>query len=377
MPTVGDICAAIESFAPASFAEEWDNVGLLVGSTSWAAERILLTIDLTDAVLAEAIAQRVGLVIAYHPLIFKPIVRVTDSAGKGRIVLGAARAGIAVHSPHTALDASAGGINDWLAEGLGTGDVRALTPHEALPKSEECKLVTYCPVDAVDRVRRALSTVGAGKIGNYELCSFEIHGEGTFLGNEESSPALGRRGVLERVREVRLEMVCPRDALGLAVTTLRQFHPYEEPPLEIHQLRPRPQRTIGLGRRLTLDRPAPLAELVERIKGHLGIPAVVVAEGGGAGGGAVGPIGIVGICAGSGGSLLDEALAQGCQLFYTGEMGHHDVLKAQERGCSVVLAGHTNTERGFLPRLRDRLAERCPGVEILISREDREPLAVR
>lgn len=373
MPTVGDICTAIESFAPSSLAEAWDNVGLLIGAESWNADRVLLTIDLTEAVLAEAIAERVGLAIAYHPLIFKPITRITDAAGKGRIVLGAAHAGIAVHSPHTALDASVGGINDWLAEGLGSGDVRALQPQDRLPASEACKLVTFCPVDAVDRVRRALSTVGAGKIGNYELCSFEVHGEGTFLGNDASAPAVGRRGVLERVREVRLEMVCPTEALGLAATTLRQFHPYEEPPLEIYQLRARPHRSIGLGRRLTLDRPAPLSDLVERLKAHLEISAVVVAEGRSA----PQSIGIIGICAGSGGSLLDEALSQGCQLYFTGEMGHHDVLKAQERGCSVILAGHTNTERGFLPRLRERLLERVSGVEILVSREDREPLQVR
>jgi len=370
--TVGAVCNAIEAFAPTSLAESWDNVGLLVGSESWSADRVLLTIDLTESVLEEALAQRVGLVIAYHPLIFTPLRRLTDSPGKERIALGAARAGIAVYCPHTALDACVGGVNDWLTEGLGTGDVRALKPLESLPASEECKVVTFCPVDAVDRLRRALSTVGAGKIGNYELCSFEIHGEGTYLGNEASNPLIGRRGVLERIREVRLEMVCPSSALGLAVATLRQFHPYEAPPIEIYQLRARPERAVGLGRRVMLDRPTAIHDLVARTKAHLGISAVVLAHARHT----PTEIRLVAVCAGSGGSLVDTAIAQGAELFLTGEMGHHDVLKAQERGCTVILAGHTNTERGFLPRLVSRLAPSFEGVEFILAATDREPLRV-
>lgn len=372
MPTIASIRAALESIAPSSYAEAWDNVGLLVGADAWETNKVLLTIDLTESVLEEAMALGAGMVIAYHPLIFKPIARITDAAGKGRIVLGAARAGIAVHSPHTAIDACKGGVNDWLAEGLGGGDVRALKPHEGLPQSEASKIVTFCPVDAVERVRRALSTVGAGKIGNYELCSFELHGEGTFLGNDASNPTVGRPGVLERVREVRLEMVCPIAALGLAVATLRQFHPYEEPPIEIYRLQPRPERRVGSGRRLHLDRAASLAALVQRIKHHLGIKAVVIAQGRDA----PAEISTIGVCAGSGGSLLDAALEQGCQCYFTGEMGHHDVLKAQELGCSVILAGHTNTERGFLPRLAAELKQRVADAEFVMSQRDREPLTV-
>ena len=372
MPSVLDVRGAIEAFAPSSLAESWDNVGLLVGADEWAADRVLLTIDLTERVLEEAIQRGAGLVVAYHPLIFRPMGRITGAAGKERIVLGAARAGIAVHCPHTALDACEGGVNDWLAEGLGQGDVRALTPHESRPPSQSCKIVTFAPADAVDRIRRALSTVGAGKIGNYELCSFEMAGEGTFLPGEGARPAIGRPGQIERVREVRLEMVCSVSALGLAAATLRQFHPYEEPPLEIYELRALPARKVGIGRRLTLDQPVSLTELVARVKAHLAVPHVVLSEGKGS----TDDIAVVGICAGSGGSLLDAALAQSCRCYFTGEMGHHDVLRAHELGCSVILAGHTNTERGYLVRLRDRLAKAVPGAEFLVSCEDREPLRV-
>ncbi|MCA9286252.1 MAG: Nif3-like dinuclear metal center hexameric protein [Phycisphaerales bacterium] len=367
MTTIERLCAAMESIAPSRLAEEWDNVGLLLGSMRDPARRIVLAIDLTEPVLDEAIERRCDALVAYHPPIFEPIKRLTDERSKARIVLRAARAGIAIYSPHTALDAAAGGVNDWLAEGAGAGDVRALTAHASAPAGETRKIITFCPAEAVDRVRQALSTVGAGRMGNYELCSFTVAGEGTFLGNEASTPAVGERGRLERVPEVRLEMVCPAASLPLALATLRHFHPYEEPPIEIHELLPRPDRTIGAGRRIVLDRPVALKELAERVRTHLGVPRLDVAPAGD------GPIAVVGVCAGSGKGLLATAVAQGCTAYLTGEMGHHDVLAAQAEGCAVLLAGHTETERGYLPRLRDRLAAALADVEVMVAGRDVAP----
>ena len=131
------------------------------------------------------------------PSYLEPLPRLTDAEPKQQIVLEAARHGIAIYSSHTALDAAQGGINDWIAEGLGDGDIRALEPAPTLPASEQCKLVTFCPADAVDRLRSALATVGAGRIGDYELCSFELTGTGTFLGGSTTNPAVGRRGALD------------------------------------------------------------------------------------------------------------------------------------------------------------------------------------
>lgn len=360
----------LERLAPPALAASWDNVGLLIGSSRWPASPLLLTIDLTDAVLAEAIDGGVKMIVSYHPPIFEKLARVTDETPKQRVVLGCARAGIAVYSPHTALDATPGGINDWIAEGLGHGDVRALRAAETLPASEECKLVTFCPVEAAGRVREALATVGAGRIGDYELCSFEIPGTGTFFGGETTNPRVGRKGELERVAEVRLEMVCPEASLALAVTTLREFHPYEEPPIEIYRLRARPQRGTGEGRRLVLDRPASLPQLTERMKQRLGVGTLRVA----AGEGAPRRYRTIGLCAGAGGGLLDAATAAGCELYLTGEMRHHDVLAAQAGGCTVVLAGHTNTERGYLKVLRRKLRAELGDLEVRISRRDGDPL---
>lgn len=377
---VDQIISLLERLAPLEYAADWDNVGLLIGSRRWPVTKIMLTIDLTEAVLKEAISSEAEMIIAYHPPIFAPIKSITDSTDRSQIILEVARAGVAVYCPHTALDAAPGGVSDWLAEGLigksggggggGGGDVRALETIESLPESEQCKIVTFCPIDAAERIRHGLASAGAGRIGDYQLCSFEIRGTGTFLGGEGTKPVVGKRGALERVDETRLEMVCSKAALALAVMTLRQFHPYEEPPIEIYELMRRPQRYIGQGRRIVLDQAASLKSLTERIKKCLGVNQLQVALGDDA----PAKYQTVGLCAGAGGSLLDAAIAQGCQLFFTGEMRHHDVLAAQARGCTIILAGHTNTERGYLKTLRKKLIPQLPETAIFISKRDVDPL---
>lgn len=369
---VADIVNLLHSIAPPEFAEEWDNVGLLVGDRNWPVESILLTIDLTEDVMDEAIRAGVQMIVSYHPPIFSPLKQITDSDVKQRIVLDAASSKIAIHSPHTALDAAPDGVNDWLASCVGQGDTRALHSYEHLPETEQCKIVTFCPADAVEQIRNGLAAAGAGIIGNYQLCSFEISGRGTFRGGEDTSPAIGRRGSLEHVDEVRLEMVCPRARLALAIISLREFHPYEEPPIEIYQLLPRPQRNTGAGRRVTLDQPATLKSLIERIKDQLGVEHLLVAPAKDA------PARYerIGLCAGAGRSLLDAAIANDCKLFLTGELGHHDVLSAQAHGCTVILAGHTNTERGYLKVLRKRMLESLEGIDVIIAKRDADPLRV-
>jgi dinuclear metal center YbgI/SA1388 family protein len=367
---VSRVTQVLDSIAPPEYAAEWDNVGLLIGTPEWEAARLLLTVDLTPAVLREALDTDSRMVVSYHPPIFEPLARLTDATPGQRIALEAARNSVAVYSPHTALDAAPGGVNDWIAEGLGRGDVRALDARSALPSSEQCKLVTFCPADAAERLRSALATVGAGRIGRYELCSFEIAGTGTFFAGEGTSPRVGRKGDLQRVDELRLEMVCPEASLALAVTTLQEFHPYEEPPVEIYRLQPRPQRGVGAGRRVVLDQKLPLPALAERIKRMLAVHTLRVAVGEGA------PrrYRTIGLCAGAGGSLRRPATEQGCELFLTGEMRHHDVLAARADGCTIVLAGHTNTERGFLRVLRKRLRAALPELTVSVSKKDADPL---
>ncbi len=381
---MSDLIAAMERIAPLAHAEPWDKVGLLVGSGGRELTGpILLTIDLTERVLAEAIEAEASAVIAYHPPIWEPLTRVTDTSPAQRIVLGAIERGISIYSPHTALDAVPGGICDWLCEGLSgggggggggapgkvQGDCRALSPHDDRPSTEEVKIVTFVPAAQVETVRNALATAGAGIIGGYKVCSFVSPGTGTFLGGEGTKPAVGNAGRLESVPELRLEMVSSKAALPLAIQTLRRFHPYESPAIDLYALLPKPQREFGAGRRLVLDRPVSVDELAARFKAFLGTSTVRVADAG-----HTGPIRTIGVCAGAGSSLLAAAKADGCEVFVTGELSHHQVIASLHSGVSVILGEHTGTERGYLPRLAARLAAEFPGPRIMISTADRDPL---
>lgn len=363
-----ELISAFDSFAPSYLANEWDNVGLLVGTPDWSANKILLTIDLTEAVLQEAISLKTNTIVSYHPPIFDPLKSVTNRSFKERVVLDAILHKIAIYSPHTSIDVASGGVNDWIVEGIGAGDVRAIRPFGNLPPDEECKLVTFCPEDKVEELRQSLSSVGCGRIGQYEQCSFATTGTGTFIGNEGTNPTHGKAGELQRVIECKFEMVVSKNSLSLAIQALRQFHPYEEPAVEVYELRERPRREMGVGRRIHLDKPVQLDELARKLKKHLGIGYVRVAPAAGKGNRI--EVQTVGLCAGAGGSVCELAIDDGCEVFITGEMTHHQVVAATARGCTVMLTGHTNSERGFLPKLKEQLAEMLPKATITVSKAD-------
>lgn len=384
------ILTALQALAPHHLAESWDPVGLHLGDPKARIDRALLCIDLTEAVLEEAITHKARLIVAYHPPIFQPLARLTTADTKQRIILRAARHGIAIYSPHTALDAAEGGVNDWLASGLGAGEVRTIKPSDSTSERGDrgdrgnrgFKLVTFVPTEALDKVRSAVCKAGAGVIGAYEGCSFSGPGEGTFQGGETTSPAVGKAGRFERIPELRLELPVPADRLADVVTALRKAHPYEEPAFDIYPLQSPPggETRTGQGRVLTLDKPVSLTTLVNRTKGHLGVKVLEVASPGAAGGSQ--RIQRIGLCAGAGGSLLAEAHPGGAggpiDAFLTGEMRHHDVLDALGRGVSVVLAGHTQTERPYLPIYRRRLMELTGlAVKWRVSKTDRPPTQLR
>jgi len=231
--TVGSLSRVMERIAPTSMAESWDRVGMLVGDESRELTGpVMLTIDLTPSVMDEAIRAKASAIIAYHPPIWEPLKRITASNAYESVILRAIEAKMAIYSPHTALDAVPGGVADWLCRALTqdgdakhAGDCRALRPHGEIQSTQQIKIVTFLPMKDVDRVREALASAGAGIVGAYRMCSFETHGYGTFFGVEGSKPAVGEAGRLERLAEVRLEMVCSRAALALAVETMRSFHP--------------------------------------------------------------------------------------------------------------------------------------------------------
>ncbi len=377
MSSVGRLIEVMEAIAPARLAEEWDNVGLLVGDAGAGIDGpVLLTIDLNEAVAHEALEREAGAIVAYHPPIFKPVRRLTAAPGEhGRVLLPLIAHGVAIHSPHTALDAAEAGVNDWLLELSvgGSGSIahrRALTPHPAVDRRQTHKLVVFVPRESVAPVRDAMSRAGAGVIGDYEKCSYMLEGRGTFFGTDATNPAVGEKGRLEEVEEVRLEMVCGAGSVGPAIEALRTAHPYEEPAFDVHRLEPRPDPAVGPGRIGRLRAPTSAREVAARVRDTLAVPGVRVATAGD------GVSDRVAVCPGAGAAVLEQAMAAGAGIFVTGEMRHHDVLRALDLGLSVVLAGHTNTERGYLPILADRIRQMEPGFETIVSERDAWPFDV-
>jgi dinuclear metal center YbgI/SA1388 family protein len=363
---LSDAVKGLESIAPTRYAESWDNVGLLVGDPEQTVSRAILTIDYTPAVAVEARDAGCDLVIAYHPPLFSAIKRVTASSSTGA-VYDAIRRGVAIYSPHTALDVAPGGTNDMLAEAVGMTDCAPLKLHET--KATQCKLVTFVPKEHLEQVSQALFAAGAGRIGNYRSCSFLLQGTGTFFGEESTDPAVGQKGKLERVEEIRIETVVPLAAMENVVRALKQSHPYEEPAFDLNTLAAAPEG-LGIGRVGSVQE-ASRTDVIERIKRELGIPHLLVA------GPTDGIVKRAAVCAGACGDLLEQAMAQEVDLYLTGEMRHHDALKAARAGVTVVCTLHSNSERAVLKRLAARLAKDLPELAVRLSQQDRDPFSIR
>ncbi|MEO0513956.1 MAG: Nif3-like dinuclear metal center hexameric protein [Planctomycetota bacterium] len=374
------VLAGLREVAPEALAEPWDKVGLQVGAVNRQVKSALLCIDLTEAVVAEAVSRRCQLVVAYHPPIFHSLTRLVEGkddlpgAWKERALVAAVRHRVAVYSPHTALDAVRGGMNDWLCAGLGKGAVVPIVAKAHAADRDEYKIVTFVPGEHADAVRDAMDRGGAGWIGNYRHCSFNAPGVGTFKPLADAKPAVGKVGELAWVEELRIEMICAGDQLTSALAALREAHPYEEPAIDVFKLET--ERTAdpdfvtapGAGRAMRLAGPILAKTLADRVKQRLGLNAVKLATPK-----AKTKIRTVAVCVGAGGSLFEKIEAD---AYVTGEMQHHQVLDLLQRGKTVVLAGHTNTERPFLPVYREKIRQTdAAGVRWRLSRADRTPMA--
>lgn len=362
--TAGDVADALNALAPFENAEEWDNVGLLAGRADWPATRALLAIDLTDGVAREALRTGADLLVVYHPPIFKSIRSMTPDADTPTGLLPdllAAR--VSIIAVHTALDMAAGGTNDVLLDAFETVERHPLEP--LIREDRLYKLVVFVPPNEVETLRAALSAAGAGVIGHYSECSYELAGRGTFRGDETTQPTVGRKLTLEYVDETRLEMVLPRAALGAAVRALCAAHSYEEPAFDVYPLHdPAGRAAVGKGRRAVLKRPQSGTALVRSLGECVDLSGATV----------VGDLkrvfGSVTAAAGAHGvrSLRDPG-----SLVLTGEFKHHDALQLQRWGVTAVCLGHYASERPVLPVIRAHLNKAARGLSVTIARSDRAP----
>ena len=360
---VQDVIKSLENIAPPQLAQRDDNVGLLLGDASADVRALMLCVDLTAPVLAEAAG--VQMVMAYHPPIYKSVSRVTAAASP--VLYAALRRGLAVYSVHTAFDIAPGGTNDALAEAAGLAAVRPLEPATG---QGQCKIVAFVPPEDLSRAADAAFSAGAGRIGNYHDCAFFVHGIGAFCGGPGSHPTLGKPGRHEVNEEMRLEVISPRSCAPAVCAAIRDAHSYEEPAIDVYPLEDLPEG-CGLGRIGRLARPASISGVIARIKRAAGVRNVLVASAA-----SKGAITTVACAAGSCGSLYRAALAAGAQLYITGEMRHHDALAASAAGMTVVCLGHSNSERPALASLAHRLKAQLPKLKVTLSKADRDPFVV-
>ncbi|UCF15123.1 MAG: Nif3-like dinuclear metal center hexameric protein [Phycisphaerales bacterium] len=362
---VKQLATAIEEIIPLGLAQDWDNVGLLIGDQDKSVRNVLLTIDTTREVVAEAKQLNTDLIISYHPVIWDGLKKITAD-GSSSTVYELTRSGIAVFSVHTALDAAIGGVNDGLAEIVGIKDAEPIGDYLADPAGDNFKLVVFVPIESLVDVSNAVFAAGAGAISKYSHCSFTAEGTGTFLPLKGARPAIGRRGKLEKVPEVRFETIVPTRKLGNVVAAMKQAHPYESPAFdayEIHSTEPR----FGLGRIGELAEPLKIARIIERIKKTTGAKAV----------GLVGDekklVKRAAVCAGSCGSIISSVIAAKADLYLTGELKHHQALAAQEAGLTCICLSHTVSERFILKKFAAQLRKQLKGIEIKISKKDTDP----
>ncbi|CAB3391246.1 Nif3-like dinuclear metal center hexameric protein [Kyrpidia spormannii] len=369
MVKVGDIVAWMDEWARPALAIDGDPVGLQLGDPAKPVTKVLATLELTPVVAEEAVARGAQLVVSHHAVLYRPADRIREDDPAGRMLRRLIQADVAVYNAHTNLDVAPGGVNDQLVERLGLVDVEVLAPtrHERM-----FKLAVFVPVDHHRQVLDAVCSAGAGWIGGYSSCTFNIPGKGTFKPEEGANPYIGSVGKLEEVDEIRLETVVPADRLNAVVDAMLAAHPYEEVAYDVYPLE-RPVKTFGIGRIGTLAKPMALKELAVFIKDRLDAPGVRFC------GDASQRVSRLAVLGGSGMGWAEEARKKGADAFLTGDVKHHDALDALAAGLPVIDAGHYSTERWIVPvivaYLQARAAARGALVEVFPSDRIREPFA--
>lgn len=368
---VRDVVSFLEQLAPLSLAEDWDNTGLLLGREDQLVRRIMTCLTITPEVVSEARDSGVSLLVSHHPILFRPVQKITSQDAQGAMVMDLMQSEMAVYSPHTAYDSSERGINQQLAERLQLHDIRPLRAHPAVtPEKSEYKLVVFTPHSHTETVAASLFEAGAGKIGEYSECSFHVAGTGTFLGSPNTQPVFGEKGSQQKIPEDRLEVRCPKSLISTILATMHQHHPYEEPAFDLYPLaqNPYPDQRTGAGRLGNFDKPLPLSELIARIKDQLGVS----------------PIGLVGdpqsrvtrlgVACGAAGEFLTDAVQAECDAFLTGETRFHTFLDARTHGITLLMAGHYASERFALEQLATWLNEAFPDLTVSPSQNEKDPL---
>jgi len=343
--TVADIIQAMETIAPSSLAEDWDNVGLQAGQKNWPVKKVWVSLDPALNVVANACQNDADLLITHHPLIFKPLHSVDFATATGSIIRMAARRKMAIYSSHTNLDIVTEGLNDVLAETIGLKKLEVLgKPVE----EEKIKLVIYVPEDYEKNILDAILQTKAGNIGEYSACTFRNRGEGTFRPGSMATPFIGRTGEVTGTNEIRLETVVQKDDLSNVIEYVRSHHPYETMAYDVYPLLTNKNRN-GIGRVGELDKKIELKSLALNIKEKMRLKYVKIS------GDHKLTVKRAAVCTGSGSGMMKYFLSSGAQVYISGDLGYHDARDAQAANLGIIDIGHFASEHLIVDVLSKRL----------------------
>ena len=357
-----EITDCLEAFAPLAYQESYDNAGLICGNKNMEITSALICLDSTEAVIDEAISKGCNLVIAHHPIVFKGLKKFNGSNYVERVIIKAIQNNIAIYAAHTNLDNVHNGVNTKIAEKLGLINCKTLVPQKGILK----KLVTFCPIDKADEVRTALFAAGAGNIGNYDECSFNTEGAGTFRAGTETNPYVGEIGKQHLERETRIETVYPVNLESKVLKALFSSHPYEEVAYDLYTL-DNVANKIGAGIVGDLvnekDEMEFLRFLKERMKAE-GIRYTTLRGKN---------IKRVAICGGSGSFLLENAVKNCADIFVTADFKYHQFFDAENR---IIIAdiGHYESEQYTMELFSDLLKENFNTFALHLSKINTNPI---
>lgn len=359
---VKDITRFIESIAPLAYQESYDNAGLIVGNAQDEVTGILVTLDITEDILDEAISKNLNMVISHHPIVFGGLKKLNGRNYVERCVAKAIKNDVVLYSAHTNLDGVFGGVNSKICEKLKLRNCRMLIPMQGFLK----KLVTFVPVADADKVRAALFEAGAGHIGNYDSCSFNQSGMGSFKGNESTNPYVGEKNKLHFEEETRIETIFPRHIQHKVVEALLQAHPYEEVAYDIYPL-DNEFHQAGTGMIGELSEPMDELNFLQHIKETFHCQALKHTTLLGK------PIRRVAVCGGSGSSFLGRAMAQQADIYISADFKYHQFFDAENK---IVIAdiGHYESEQFTKEVFYELLTKKFPKFAVQLSEISTNPV---
>lgn len=359
---IKDIINYLDSYAPPAYQESYDNSGLIVGNKNDELKGAIITLDSTEDVVDEAVNLGYNLIIAHHPIIFSGLKKITGKNYVERTIVKAIKNDIAIYAIHTNLDNVHNGVNQIICDKLHLSNLKILSPKKGILK----KLTVFTPTDNTENLLSALSKAGAGQIGNYEECSFQTEGYGTFKPNEKANPHIGKQGAIEKVAETRIEVIFPGYLEGQVLSAMRANHPYEEVAYYLHTLE-NSHQDVGSGMIGELKNPMDTNEFMVHLKSSMNLQVVRHTQ----------PIKDqirkIAVCGGSGSFLLSKAIQKQADIFITGDFKYHEFFDAENR-IMIADIGHYESEVFTKDLLYEILKEKFTNIAVVCSKVNTNPI---